>query len=155
LTNERRQDALDSLPALLWQSSLEGATFVDVGCGSGPFSWAAYKLAANRIVSFDVNPNSVACCKQLRVDEGERANWEVLEASVLDDEAMRTLGEFDIVYSWGVLHHTGEMWHTIENAAVPRQSYGSPLVPRLALLAPQFRRTAWRSATYRRHSHES
>jgi len=117
LTDERRQEALDSLPAFLRQSSLEGATFVDIGCGSGLFSWVAYKLGAKRIVSFDVNPNSVACCKQLRADEGEPTNWEVLEASVLDDETIRALGEFDIVYSWGVLHHTGEMWHAIENAA--------------------------------------
>jgi 2-polyprenyl-6-hydroxyphenyl methylase/3-demethylubiquinone-9 3-methyltransferase len=117
LTDERRQEALDSLPAFLRRSSLEGATFVDVGCGSGLFSWVAYKLGAKRIVSFDVNPSSVACCKQLRVDEGEPTNWQVLEASVLDDEKMRELGEFDIVYSWGVLHHTGEMWHAIDNAA--------------------------------------
>ena len=117
LTDERRQEALSSLPAFVRESSLEGKTFVDVGCGSGLFSWAAYKLGAKRIVSFDVNPNSVACCQQLRFDEGEPANWEVLEASVLDDEAMQALGEFDVVYSWGVLHHTGEMWHAIENAA--------------------------------------
>ncbi len=117
LTDERRQEALRSLPTFLGQSSLEGTTFVDVGCGSGLFSWAAYKLGAKRIVSFDVNPDSVACCRQLRIDGGEPANWEVLEASVLDDEAMRALGEFDVVYSWGVLHHTGGMWDAIENAA--------------------------------------
>jgi 2-polyprenyl-6-hydroxyphenyl methylase/3-demethylubiquinone-9 3-methyltransferase len=117
LTDESRQEALQSLPAFLQRDSLEGLTFVDVGCGSGLFSWAALKLGAKRIVSFDVNPNSVACCKQLHADEGEPENWTVLEASILDEEAVRALGEFDVVYSWGVLHHTGRMWDAIENAA--------------------------------------
>ena len=117
LTDESRQEALQSLPAFLQRDSLEGLTFVDVGCGSGLFSWAARELGATRIVSFDVNPNSVACCKQLRADEGDPENWTVLEASILDREAMRALGEFDVVYSWGVLHHTGRMWNAIENAA--------------------------------------
>jgi 2-polyprenyl-6-hydroxyphenyl methylase/3-demethylubiquinone-9 3-methyltransferase len=117
LTDESRQEALQSLPAFLQRDSLEGLTFVDVGCGSGLFSWAARELGATRIVSFDVNPNSVACCKQLRAEEGDPENWTVLEASILDREAMRALGEFDVVYSWGVLHHTGRMWNAIENAA--------------------------------------
>jgi SAM-dependent methyltransferase len=117
LTDESRQEALQSLPAFLQRDSLEGLTFVDVGCGSGLFSWAALKLGAKRIVSFDVNPSSVACCKQLRTDEGEPEHWTVLEASILDEEAVRALGEFDVVYSWGVLHHTGRMWEAIESAA--------------------------------------
>lgn len=117
LTEASREEALQSLTAFLGLDSLEGRTFVDVGCGSGLFSWAAHKLGAKRVLSFDVNPNSVACCAQLRLDEGEPENWEVREISVLDDAAMRELGEFDIVYSWGVLHHTGEMWRAIENAA--------------------------------------
>lgn len=117
LTDESRQEALQSLPAFLQRDSLEGLTFIDVGCGSGLFSWAALKLGAKRIVSFDVNPNSVACCEQLRADEGEPEHWTVLDASILDEEAVRALGEFDVVYSWGVLHHTGRMWDAIENAA--------------------------------------
>ena len=32
---------------------------------------------------------------------------------------MKGLDLADIVYSWGVLHHTGEMWRAIENAALP------------------------------------
>jgi SAM-dependent methyltransferase len=117
LTDERRLEALRSIPSFLGRDSLEGLTFVDVGCGTGLFSWAAYKLGAKRILSFDVNPNSVDCCEKLRRDEGEPKNWEIIQASILDDEAMRELGEFDIVYSWGVLHHTGNMWHAIENTA--------------------------------------
>jgi len=32
---------------------------------------------------------------------------------------MKSLGSFDIVYSWGVLHHTGDMWRALEHAALP------------------------------------
>jgi 2-polyprenyl-6-hydroxyphenyl methylase/3-demethylubiquinone-9 3-methyltransferase len=30
---------------------------------------------------------------------------------------MLSLNEFDIVYSWGVLHHTGDLWKALENAS--------------------------------------
>ena len=30
---------------------------------------------------------------------------------------MNKLGTWDIVYSWGVLHHTGQMWPALEHAA--------------------------------------
>jgi 2-polyprenyl-6-hydroxyphenyl methylase/3-demethylubiquinone-9 3-methyltransferase len=34
---------------------------------------------------------------------------------VLDTEYLAGLGQFDIVYSWGVLHHTGAMWQAMAN----------------------------------------
>ena len=117
LTEASREEALQSLRSFLRLDSLEGLTFVDVGCGSGLFSWAAYELGAERVLSFDVNPNSVACCTELHLEQGSPENWEVREASILDDDIVDELGEFDVVYSWGVLHHTGDMWKAIENAA--------------------------------------
>ncbi len=117
LTEASREEALRSLRAFLRLDSLEGLTFVDVGCGSGLFSWVAHELGAERVLSFDVNPNSVACCTELRLEKGSPKNWEVREASILDDAVIGELGEFDVVYSWGVLHHTGEMWKAIENTA--------------------------------------
>lgn len=43
-------------------------------------------------------------------------NWQIEQGSVLDREYLESLGQFDIVYSWGVLHHTGNMWEALENA---------------------------------------
>jgi 2-polyprenyl-6-hydroxyphenyl methylase/3-demethylubiquinone-9 3-methyltransferase len=39
----------------------------------------------------------------------------VSEGSVLDTSFLKSLGKFDIIYSWGVLHHTGSMWDAINN----------------------------------------
>lgn len=117
LSEESRHEAKRALRDFLKRDSLEGMTFIDVGCGSGLHSWAAYELGAKRVVSFDVDARCVACCKRLRKEQGDPVGWEVLEGSVLDDDVIARLGEFDVVYSWGVLHHTGAMWKAIENAA--------------------------------------
>ena len=42
-------------------------------------------------------------------------SWIVIQGSVLDNAFLKTLGEFDYVYSWGVLHHTGDMWRALDN----------------------------------------
>jgi len=81
-------------------------------------SLAARRLGAARVYSFDYDPQSVACTQELRrrFFPGDAA-WTVSQGSVLDQAFLATLGQFDIVYSWGVLHHTGRMWVAIDNAA--------------------------------------
>jgi 2-polyprenyl-6-hydroxyphenyl methylase/3-demethylubiquinone-9 3-methyltransferase len=116
IDEERIRIARDSLTDFLQMDDLSGKSFLDIGCGSGLFSLAAHDLHAERVVSFDLDPFSVECCKHLREKKGQPANWEVFQASILDEELTRRLGRFDIVYSWGVLHHTGEMWRAMENA---------------------------------------
>ncbi len=117
LTDERIDEACASLSAFTKLDRLDGKTFLDIGCGSGLFSLAAHRLGAASVVSFDVDADSVGCCRELRQREDEPASWRVLEGSALDSEFMESLGEHDIVYSWGVLHHTGSMWEAIANSA--------------------------------------
>lgn len=63
---------------------------------------------------------SVACTLELRRRFlGSDQDWMVEQGSVLDEAYLRSLGAFDIVYSWGVLHHTGAMWKALENALIP------------------------------------
>jgi cyclopropane fatty-acyl-phospholipid synthase-like methyltransferase len=113
---ERIQIASESLTGFLKQDSFEGKTFLDIGCGSGLFSLCAFRLKAERVISVDINPESVACARQLWESEGKPDNWEVREASILDLDSMADIPKCDIVYSWGVLHHTGEMYQALENA---------------------------------------
>lgn len=106
-----------ALHTLLDGASLSGRTFLDVGSGSGLSSLAARRLGA-RVTSFDFDLDSVACTRELRErfypgDEG----WSVAQGSVLDREFLRSLGAFEVVYSWGVLHHTGAMWDALKNTA--------------------------------------
>ena len=111
--------AEDSLRQMLEVESLAGRSFLDIGSGSGLFSLAARRLGA-RVHSFDYDPQSVACTRELRRRFfPEDPSWAVEEGSALDEAYVRSLGLFDVVYSWGVLHHTGDMWRALANACLP------------------------------------
>jgi 2-polyprenyl-6-hydroxyphenyl methylase/3-demethylubiquinone-9 3-methyltransferase len=116
LDEQRITEAEVSLKEMLGVATLEGQRFLDIGSGSGLFSLAARRLGA-RVHSFDLDPQSVACAQELkhRYFPGDDA-WRIEEGSALDRGYLETLGQFDVVYSWGVLHHTGAMWLAIENA---------------------------------------
>lgn len=98
------------------KESFEGTNFLDIGCGSGIHSLAAWQAGATRVHSFDYDPNSVAATKMLWESAGRPSNWKVEQGDVLSDDYIRSLGNWDFVYSWGVLHHTGAMWQAIQNA---------------------------------------
>src|SRR5262249_51333182 len=113
----RTREAVASLTSLFGEGALVGKTFLDIGCRSGLFSLAALRLGASRVVSLDVDPDSVACCRSLADQIQAPADaWTVLHGSILDRDFVERLPRTDVVYSWGVLHHTGAMWTAIENA---------------------------------------
>jgi len=119
LDDTRILRAEESLKQMLGIETLEGKSFLDIGSGSGLFSLAARRLGA-RVHSLDYDPNSVACTRELRnrYFAGDE-EWTIEEGSALDEKYIKSLGIFDVVYSWGVLHHTGEMWRALENAQLP------------------------------------
>ncbi len=117
LSDEKVAAAETSLKRMLGVESLQGKTFLDAGSGSGLFSLAAARLGAT-VHSFDFDPSSVKCTeriKQLKFPDCER--WRIERGSVLDRGYVSALGDFDVVYSWGVLHHTGDMAAAFANIA--------------------------------------
>lgn len=115
LNDDRVLAAENSLRTLLRVETLNGQRFLDAGSGSGLFSLAAYRMQAN-VVSFDVDRDSIACTQELKrryASSSER--WNVTIGSLLDESFLQSLGSFDVVYCWGVAHHTGDMWSAIHN----------------------------------------
>jgi SAM-dependent methyltransferase len=117
LTDERINVAEDSLAEMLAGHPAAGQTFLDIGCGSGLFSLAARRLGY-AVHSFDFDKQSVACTIWLKEKyfPGDE-KWIIEEGSVLNTAFLSGLGKFDVVYSWGVLHHTGQMWVALNNTA--------------------------------------
>jgi 2-polyprenyl-6-hydroxyphenyl methylase/3-demethylubiquinone-9 3-methyltransferase len=124
LNDERIAHAVSSVQSLLGLESLAGRTFLDIGCGSGLFSLAATRLGADRVISFDFDPESVETARKLRDQAGASpTDWRIEQGSVLDPAFMAGLPRAEVVYSWGVLHHTGRMWDAVD-AAIERVTPG-------------------------------
>lgn len=115
LDPERERIAAESLRDLV--GDLRGKTFLDIGCGSGLFSLCAHRAGASQVVSIDVDPDAVAATRELWSRAGCPETWNVLHRSILDPQAVAELAPAQVVYSWGVLHHTGDMYTAIRNAA--------------------------------------
>lgn len=116
LSDERTAIAQQRLLGFLGLTDLAAHEFLDIGCGSGIHSLAAFRAGARRILSFDYDPDSVEATTGLWHAEGSPRNWTVLQGDVLNPTFLHSLGTFSLVYSWGVLHHTGDVWLAFDNA---------------------------------------
>jgi 2-polyprenyl-3-methyl-5-hydroxy-6-metoxy-1,4-benzoquinol methylase len=108
--------AMRDIEGWLGHDSVAGKTIVDIGSGSGIHSACFYLMGAKEIFSLDVDPYSVESTQLLWRRAGSPSNWKITQGSILDQDFVARIGKQQIVYSWGVLHHTGAMWQAIENA---------------------------------------
>ncbi|CAB4751700.1 unannotated protein [freshwater metagenome] len=113
-SEERISGSLKAFTEFTKLETLNGLSVIDVGCGSGLHSLVFSRMNAKSLYSFDFDPKSVAITQSLK-KYSDLNSWEVRQASILDEELMQSLGKFDFVYSWGVLHHTGSVWKAITN----------------------------------------
>jgi 2-polyprenyl-6-hydroxyphenyl methylase/3-demethylubiquinone-9 3-methyltransferase len=122
--DKRIEVATESLKSMLGVQTLQGRRFIDIGSGSGLFSLAAHRLGAD-VTSFDYDPSSLGCTLEMRDRYAKDSDrWRIMHGSVLDPDFLASLGTFDVVYSWGVLHHTGQMWNAIRNVLPMVKSSG-------------------------------
>jgi len=118
---DRIEQAVRGLERLTGHEAITGQSFLDIGCGSGLHSLAALRLGAARVVAVDLDPHSVATAKQVLSQNAPDNQWDVRELSVFDLDPTQ-LGEFDVVYAWGSLHHTGalhEAWTRASKMVAP------------------------------------
>jgi len=115
LNNQKFNEALNSLKELIGEDKIKNSKFLDIGCGSGVFAIAASKIGAKETVGIDISKESISALLQNQKKFTSPKKVKFFCRSILDKDIFN-LGQFDIVYSWGVLHHTGKMWKAIENS---------------------------------------
>lgn len=115
ITQNEVDAAEAGLSRLLGGARLDGRRFLDIGCGSGLHSLAALRLGASEVVATDIDPDSVATTRAV-LERHAGGGWRTKEISVFD-LSPETYGRFDVVYAWGVLHHTGDMVRAIRQAS--------------------------------------
>ena len=81
---------------------------------------------SERFTLLDYDADSVETATELKQRLAPEANWTVERGDVLDPDYMSSLGTWDVVYSWGVLHHTGDLWAALD-AACARVERGGRL----------------------------
>lgn len=97
--------------------SLEEKSVFDIGSGSGLSSISFARLGASTITSMDIDSFSVEATAYTKNKFWNNSDiqWNIYQRSILDGIPIPDESQ-DIVYSWGVLHHTGDMWNAIRNS---------------------------------------
>lgn len=116
IDESRIAQAVVDLQRLSGRERFDGLSFLDIGCGSGLHALAAIRMGAARVVGVDIDADSVAASRDTFARFAPDANARFDVVSVFD-MTTQTHGGFDLVYSWGVLHHTGDMYRALAAAA--------------------------------------
>lgn len=116
VVTQRSIDAAEQgLERLISRDEIIGKSFLDIGCGSGMTMLAALRLGAGEVHGMDIDPQAIGATHSLLGHFADGSNWSAKTMSVFDTTSLAA-GRFDVVHSWGVLHHTGAMWEAIDLA---------------------------------------
>jgi 2-polyprenyl-6-hydroxyphenyl methylase/3-demethylubiquinone-9 3-methyltransferase len=111
--------ARQEFASLMRGIELRGARFLDIGFGQGLAVFFAAEAGAD-VIGIDVDPICAKALQATRRFFPSTTLPQIKLVSILDDEFVRsqqTMDGFDVVHSWGVLHHTGNMTKAFQNAA--------------------------------------
>jgi len=124
LTVQRVEAARQAFADLTQGIELKARTFLDVGFGQGLTSLCASSAGA-KVHCLDVNPG---CAEALALtsrffptsasDKLTLITDSILSETVVTDLLEISDGGYDVVHSWGVLHHTGNLARAYANCAV-------------------------------------
>jgi 2-polyprenyl-6-hydroxyphenyl methylase/3-demethylubiquinone-9 3-methyltransferase len=110
------ENSKKDLIGLIQFESLEGMTVLDIGSGSGIHSLSMMLLGCRDLVSLDYDSDSVSTTKRILSDKIFKGDFQVIQADILKHIPELDGRTFDLVYSWGVLHHTGDMMKGIDRS---------------------------------------
>ena len=123
LTREKVDQARLDFERLSENIPLKDKTFLDIGFGQG-LSLLAAKAMGAQVVGVDVNPRCVNVLARSQSYFSDVLDGPIptVVGSILDKRLVEKLlldapAGYDVVHSWGVLHHTGDMWSALEHAS--------------------------------------
>lgn len=127
LTADKVRQAREEFSSLGRDSGVDlaGRSFLDIGFGQG-LSLLSAAAAGARAVGCDINPKCAQVLERNRAlfPEAAAVQVPVVVGSILEPatvESLRRLAPdaagYEVVHSWGVLHHTGRMWAAVDAAA--------------------------------------
>lgn len=90
-----------------------GKTVMDAGCGQGRWTYGFGQLGVGRCVSMDISESGVGRTTEIAKEYGDQ--FQVLRKDLRQDLGLAS--EFDLVWCFGVLHHTGNTYAGFQNLA--------------------------------------
>ena len=119
LNPERIEQGRQALKDLLAGIPLINQSFLDIGFGQGLTAHLASQMGA-KVTGVDIDLDNIDAAKNIQLKMGIASPLDLRIGSILDGkivDQLRQLGTWNVVHSWGVLHHTGNMDLAVKNAA--------------------------------------
>jgi 2-polyprenyl-3-methyl-5-hydroxy-6-metoxy-1,4-benzoquinol methylase len=91
----------------------KGKDVIDCGCGGGRWSYGLARLGAN-ITAVDINDSAINATREVLSDINVQKQFVLSPLEELDKN-LPADKKYDLVWSWGVLHHCGSFTRAFQN----------------------------------------